>query len=119
MRLILNLEYRRVEDPILRQQLKWLRNGAVLGIVPFTAFYVMPFMLGIPPTPYMNWAILFLPLIPMTWAYAIVRYRLMDVDVIFQQGYVYTLSTVAVLGVFYLLFCHDRQGGRPEPRAQS
>ena len=40
-------------------------------------------------------------MIPLTWAYAIVRYRLMDVDVIFQQGYVYTLSTVAVLGVFY------------------
>ena len=32
-----------------------------------------------------------------------VRYRLMDVDVIFQQGYVYTLATVAVLGVFYAL----------------
>ena len=28
----------------------------------------------------------------------------MDVDVIFQQGYVYTLATLAVLGVFYALF---------------
>ena len=28
----------------------------------------------------------------------------MDVDVIFQQGYVYTLSTIAVLAVFYVLF---------------
>src|SRR5690606_22203221 len=35
---------------------------------------------------------------------AIIRYRLMDVDVIFQQGYVYTLATLAVLGVFYGLF---------------
>ena len=59
--------------------------------------------LGYPPAPYMSWAVLFLPLIPITWAYAIVRYRLMDVDVIFQQGYVYTLATVAVLGVFYAL----------------
>jgi two-component system NtrC family sensor kinase len=102
--LVLNLEYRRVEDPILRQQLKWLRNGTVFGILPFTTFYVIPYVLGIPLTPYMTWAILFLPIIPITWAYAIVRYRLMDVDVIFQQGYVYTLATVAVLGVFYLLF---------------
>ena len=59
---------------------------------------------GLPPAPYMKWAVLFLPLIPITWAYAIVRYRLMDVDVIFQQGYVYTLATIAVLGVFYALF---------------
>ena len=39
--------------------------------------------------------------IPITWAYAILRYRLMDVDVIFQQGYVYSLATLAVLGIFY------------------
>lgn len=101
---VLNQEYRRTEDTILRQQLKWLRNGAVLGIVPFTAVYVLPYVMGIPPAPYMKWAVLFLPIIPITWAYAILRYRLMDVDVIFQQGYVYTLSTIAVLGVFYVLF---------------
>jgi two-component system, NtrC family, sensor kinase len=101
---VLNQEYLRTEDTIIRQQLKWLRNGAVLGIVPFTAAYVLPYIMGIPPSPYMKWAVLFLPVIPLTWAYAIVRYRLMDVDVIFQQGYVYTLSTIAVLGVFYLLF---------------
>ena len=100
---VLNQEYLRTEDTILRQQLKWLRNGAVLGIVPFTSAYVLPYVMGIPPSPYMKWAVLFLPVIPLTWAYAIVRYRLMDVDVIFQQGYVYTLSTIAVLGVFYLL----------------
>jgi signal transduction histidine kinase len=102
--LVLNFEYRRTEEAIVRQQLKWLRNGAVLGIVPFTVLYVIPFIMGAVPGPYMRWAVLFLPFIPLTWAYAIVRYRLMDVDVIFQQGYVYTLATLAVLGVFYSLF---------------
>ena len=48
----------------------------------------------------MNLAILSLLLVPVTWAYAIVRYRLMDVDVIFQQGYVYTLATICVLSTF-------------------
>lgn len=102
--LVLHFEYRRTEEPIVRQQLKWLRNGAVLGIVPFTVLNVIPYMVGAGPGLYMQWAVLFLPFIPLTWAYAIVRYRLMDVDVIFQQGYVYTLATIAVLGVFYSLF---------------
>ena len=115
---VLNLEYLRTEDPILRQQLKWLRNGAVLGIVPFTAIYVLPYVIGFSPASYMNWAVLFLPVIPITWAYAIVRYRLMDVDVIFQQGYVYTLSTVAVLGVFYAFVLHDGTGERISARAR-
>ena len=30
----LNAEYRRTEDTIVRQQLKWLRNGAFCGILP-------------------------------------------------------------------------------------
>lgn len=115
--IVLNIEYLRTEDPILRQQLKWLRNGAVLGIVPFTAVYVLPYVLGFPPAPYTNWAVLFLPVIPITWAYAIVRYRLMDVDVIFQQGYVYTLATVAVLGVFYALFFTIGKIEDPSPSA--
>jgi two-component system, NtrC family, sensor kinase len=102
---VLAWKQRHVEDSILRQQMKWLRNGAVLGILPFTLFYVVPYTAGMTPTPMMKLAVLSLPLIPITWAYAILRYRLMDVDVIFQQGYVYTLAALAVLGVFYgLLF---------------
>ncbi len=59
----------------------------------------------------MNLAVLSLPLIPLTWAYAILRYRLMDVDIIFQEGYVYTLATLAVLGIFYALIFSVRTSG--------
>jgi len=97
----LTLEYRRTEDTVIRQQLKWLRNGVVFGIVPFTVFYLLPYSAGIVPGQWMKMSVLSLPLIPLTWAYAIVRYRLMDVDVIFQQGYAYTLATLAVIGIFY------------------
>jgi hypothetical protein len=99
--LALTLEYRRTEDAMIRQQLKWLRNGVVFGIVPFTVFYLLPYAVGIVPGAWMKMSVLSLPLIPLTWAYAIVRYRLMDVDVIFQQGYAYTLATLAVIGIFY------------------
>ncbi len=98
---VLSVRYRRAEDPIVRQQLKWLRNGAVFGVVPFLLFYVVPYSLGAVPGPYMRLAVLSLGLVPLTWAYAVLRYRLMDVDVIFQQGYVYTLATLCILGLFY------------------
>ena len=55
-----------------------------IGAIPTLSPYLMPLIL-----------------VPLTWAYAVLRYRLMDVDVIFQQGYAYTLATLAVLGVFY------------------
>jgi nitrogen-specific signal transduction histidine kinase len=108
---------RRTFDPIVRQQLKWLRNGALIGVVPFTVLYVLPYVVGITTTPWMRWSVLFLVFVPLTWAYAIIRYRLMDVDVIFQQGYVYTLATLAVLGVFYALFLTVGNVGDLKPSA--
>ena len=97
----LSLEYRKAEDPIVRQQLKWLRNGAFCGILPFALLYVLPYAMGAIPNAYLKMSVLSLPLIPLTLAYAIVRYRLMDVDIIFRRGYAYTLATICVLAAFY------------------
>jgi hypothetical protein len=99
----------RTEDLIQRQQLKWLAGGSLAGVLPFAVFYVLPYTLGEIPGPYERMAVLSLGLIPLTWAWAIVRYRLMDVDVIFQQGFVYTIATLAVLAIFYgLIFSFGR-----------
>ena len=105
----LTLQYRRAEDAVVRRQIKYLRNGTVVGVLPFTLIYVVPYLAGAIPGHFQNLAVLSLLLVPITWAYAILRYRLMDVDIIFQQGYVYTLATVCVLGVFYgLIFLISR-----------
>src|SRR5579884_2283306 len=105
----LTLQYRRAEDPVRRRQLTYLRNGVILGVLRFTLVYVLPYVFGAIPGHYQNLAVLSLILIPVTWTYAILRYRLMDVDIIFQQGYVYTLATLCVLGVFYgLIFSFTR-----------
>ncbi len=101
--LLLHLSYRRADDPIVRQQIKWLRNGTLAGIVPFAALYAAPFILGAAPSPNMRLSVLMLAFIPLTWAYAILRYRLMDVDIIFQQGYVYVLATLSVMGIVSML----------------
>jgi two-component system, NtrC family, sensor kinase len=97
----LAVDYARAEDAMTRRQLKYLRNGAFLGVLPFALFYALPYAFGAVPGHLMSLTVLSLGLIPLTWAYAITRYRLMDVDIIFQQGYVYTLATLAVIGVFY------------------
>lgn len=97
----LGVEFAKAEDPVLRRQLKYLRNGALVGIVPFALLYAVPYVAGAVPNHVMNLSVLSMALIPLTWAYAITRYRLMDVDIIFQQGYVYTLATLAVIGTFY------------------
>jgi PAS domain S-box-containing protein len=108
---VLGFQMRHAEDPVVRRQLIWLRNGALIGILPFALIYAVPYMLGVVPNHLMNLAVLSLPLIPLTWAWAILRYRLMDVDTIFQQGYVYTLATLAVLGILYGMIFAAKSAG--------
>ena len=106
---VLSMKTPHAEDPLVRRQLKYMRNGALLGILPFTLIYAVPYVIGSLPGHYQKMAVLSLILLPLTWAYAILRYRLMDVDIIFQQGYVYTLATLVVLGIFYgLIFSFAR-----------
>jgi two-component system NtrC family sensor kinase len=98
---LLRRELRRAEDPIVRRQLQWLSTGSLLGVLPFALLYALPYAMGAVPGYYQKMAVLSIALIPLTLAYAIVRYRLMDVDIIFRRGYAYTLATICVLAAFY------------------
>ena len=93
--------YQRASTPILRQQLKWITRGTVLAVTPFTLFYVLPYLFGAMPSPAMKVSVLSLGLLPLTFGYAIFRYRLMDVDLIFKRGMAYTLAAAAIVGAYF------------------
>jgi PAS domain S-box-containing protein len=100
---VLWYSYRRASTTILRQQLKWVTRGTILAIVPYTLFYVIPYLMGSLPGATMKVSALSLALLPLTFGYAIFRYRLMDVDLIFKRGVVYTLAAAIVVGMYFAL----------------
>lgn len=94
--------YSRADSPLLRQQLKWVTRGTLLAVGPFTAFYAIPYLMGIhPPVLLRDAADLSLVFLPLTFSWAIVRYRLMDTDLIFKRGVAYTLATGLLLGGYF------------------
>ena len=94
--------YSRATTPLLRQQLKWVTRGTLLAVLPFTFFYAVPYLLRLnPPQLLMNLAGLSLIFLPLTFSWAIVRYRLMDTDLIFKRGVAYTLATALLLGGYF------------------
>src|ERR1035437_2800954 len=94
--------YSRANTPLLRQQLKWLTRGALLAVVPFTLFYAIPFLFDWQPYSWLtNLAGLSIIFLPLTFSWAIVRYRLMDTDLIFKRGVAYTLATGLILGAYF------------------
>src|SRR5579871_994497 len=95
--------YSLASTTILRQQLKWVTRGTVLAIVPYTLFYVVPYLMGSLPGTGMKLSVLSLGLLPLTFGYAIFRYRLMDVDLISKRVVVYTLAVTAVVGMYFAM----------------
>src|SRR5215472_16347152 len=95
--------YRQAPSGVLRQQLKWLTGGTLAGSLPVSLLYILPRVLGLAPPAWMKLTVMSLVLVPLCFAYAIIRYRLMDVDIIFKRGLAYTAATAGVLGVFFAL----------------
>jgi PAS domain S-box-containing protein len=94
--------YRVTRDTLRRQQLKWLTRGTLLAVIPFTVLYVIPFLADWPmPTLLTKLSGLCLVFVPLTFSWAIVRYRLMDVDLIFKRGVAYTLATASLIGLYF------------------
>jgi two-component system, NtrC family, sensor kinase len=94
--------YYHAETPILRQQMKWVTRGATLAILPFTVFYVIPYLISGDANGAMaKISVLCLIFLPLTFGYAIFRYRLMDVDLIFKRGMAYTLAAAFIAGVYF------------------
>jgi PAS domain S-box-containing protein len=98
---IFQYRYRRENSTLERQQLKWLTRGTLLAITPFTLLAI-PYLADVTvPSLLTKFAGLSLVFLPLTFAWAIVRYRLMDVDLIFKRGVTYTLATAALVGLYF------------------
>ena len=98
---LLNAAAPKTEDVVLRQQRRWLAAGALWGVLPFAVFYLIPFVSGRIPGPNQGLSVFSLVLIPLAFAYAIVKHRLMDVEVTVRRGTAYTLATAGTLALFY------------------
>src|SRR5262249_50819873 len=95
--------YQTVKTPELRQQMKWVTRGTAIAVVPYFILQSLPRLSGAVPEAYIDLAIVPLVLIPVSFGYAIHRYRLMDVDIIFKRGVTYTLATACVIGLYAIV----------------
>lgn len=87
-------------SPERRKQMKWITTGTVLGIGPFALFYGIPYFFDLPINSWMAASVVTLGIIPITYGYAITKYRLMDVDLIFKKGVTYVLASSTLLAFY-------------------
>jgi PAS domain S-box-containing protein len=92
-----------VRSVTARRQLRWIVWGTALGALPFALGYAVPYALGVEPSLPMELSAIPLSFVPLAFASAIVRYRLMDVEVILKRLLVWAVALAAILGIYGIL----------------
>ena len=93
----------RVRSATARRQLRWIIWGTAFGAGPFAIGYALPYALGLRVSLPMELSVIPLSLVPLAFASALIRYRLMDVEVIVKRSLVYTAVILAIFTIYATL----------------
>ena len=102
--LVLTRAFSEITSLTGRRQLRWIAWGTALGVGPFGLGYALPWALGANPPLALQLTVVPLGLVPLTFASAIVRYRLRDVEVIIKRGLAYTAFLGASAALYAAIF---------------
>ncbi|MEP6800730.1 MAG: ATP-binding protein [Acidobacteriota bacterium] len=81
-------------DAVAEKQVRWIGLGVTVGLAPFLLLYVLPRILGLSSPLLANAAVIPLVLIPLAFAYAILRWRLWDVEIFVREALATTAAVV-------------------------
>ena len=109
--------YLRAERLQTRWRLKWMAWGSVFGFLPTALFYLAPLALNIRIGTWSELSVLPMAIIPLSFAAAIVGYRLLDLDIFLKRGTMAVgllLSAAATYAGCYVVM--DRVAGSSKPK---
>jgi hypothetical protein len=99
---LLELVRRRREDAEAEKQVRWVALGVIVGLAPFLILSALPRAFGLESTLLSSVAVVPLVLIPLAFAYAILKWRLWDVEIFVREA-IGTTAAVLVGGVTFVL----------------
>ena len=83
-----------------RARIKWAMFGMVVGLTPFILLYQLPDLLGLNPLINQDWSNVFLIFIPLTLAISILKYNLLNIDLVIKKSLIYASLTVFTVSVY-------------------
>jgi PAS domain S-box-containing protein len=93
---------RRREDAEAEKQMRWIGLGVAVGLAPFLLLSVFPRILGLASPLLSSVAVVPLVFIPLAFAYAILKWRLWDVEIFVREALA-TTAAVLLGGMTFVL----------------
>ncbi|MDZ7364504.1 MAG: ATP-binding protein [candidate division KSB1 bacterium] len=95
--------YRTAESSGEKDKVRWILWGIAMGCAPFIVLWSIPLVLGAPPLVPEEITSLALLITPLSFAFAIVKYHLLDIDAIINRSIVYGLLTGLIVGAYVIV----------------
>lgn len=101
--------FRRASMAEERAQIKWIFFGLFVGIGPFIFLYQLPQLFKSAPLISDEFSNVFFIFLPLAIAFAIIRFKLMDIELIINRSLVYSFLTIFTVGMylFSVRFLHE------------
>ena len=86
-----------IKAPDQRRRIKWLFYGSSAGLLPISP-YLFTLVVFISPSagPYRIWALAAALILPVSWGYAILKHKVLDINVVIRRGAQYLLAKNAL-----------------------
>ncbi len=94
---------------MVRKQLRWVFYGIGLGIIPFTLFYIIPFVFGQVPSRAAELSVILQALIPLSLFYSISGQWQKELETLLKKAFS-LISSAVVLAMLYFIITSQTRG---------
>lgn len=92
--------YRKAPLEEEKARIKWIFYGLFIGLIPFILLYQLPQVIGVKPLMTEELSQIFFIVIPLSFAFAIVRFKLMHIELVINRSIVYFILTMVTVGIY-------------------
>ncbi len=98
--LILIIKYLKITDAETKRKIEWIFWGMALGVGPFIIFWLVPNIFELKYIIREEFILTFLLVVPVSFAIAVVKYHVLDIEVIIKRSLVY----FALVGILIFIY---------------
>jgi signal transduction histidine kinase len=96
------LGYRQSSTEEETAQIKWIYYFLLIGLGPFILLYQLPLLLRFSPVLSEEFSSVFFIFIPVGFAFSIIRFRFMNIELIINRSLVYSFLTIFTVSVYLM-----------------
>jgi signal transduction histidine kinase len=86
-----------------KNKIQWILWGLCIGAFPFLFLWTIPEVLGFSPLIPQEFNYIFLIFVPLAFSFSIIKYQIMDIEIVINRSIVYSILTVIIVGLYLLV----------------